>query len=141
VPFWYQYFQQQPRLPETMIKGNENVWIRHFFGKAGMDGTIPGEAIEEYVRCYSIDDTPATGASYYRSMRLDGEHWATLAGKKFGMPSLYIHGHRDTVVIPEFLNHIEDGFDSIRVESVDAAHFVQEEKPREVAQLMNDFLK
>ena len=129
VPFWYQYFQQQPMLPETMIKGNENVWIRYFFGKAGMDGTIPGDAIEEYVRCYSIENTPATGASYYRSMALDGERWATLAGKRFGMPSLYIHGHRDTVIIPEFLNHIEDGFDSIEVASVDAAHFLQEEKP------------
>ena len=31
--------------------------------------------------------------------------------------------------------------DSIQVESIDAAHFVQEEKPREVAQLMNAFFQ
>lgn len=139
IPFWYQYFQQQPMLPEAMIKGNENVWVRYFFGKAGLDGTIPGEAIDEYVRCYSIENTPATAASYYRTMHLDAEHWATLADKKLPMPSLYIHGHRDSVIIPEFLNHIEDGFDSIEVASIDAAHFVQEEKPREVAHLLNAF--
>src|SRR5512145_1457173 len=66
VPFWYQYFQQMPKLAEAMIKGNEDVWIRHFFGRAGKDGTIAPAAIAEYVRCYSIENTPATGASYYR---------------------------------------------------------------------------
>jgi len=141
IPFWYQYFQQQPQLPEAMIKGNEEVWIRYFFGKAGKEGIIAPEAIEEYIRCYSIENTPATAASYYRSMQMDAEHWATLADKKFSMPGLYIHGNKDSVIIPEFLNHIEEGFDTIQVASVDAAHFVQEEKPEEVAQVMNDFFK
>ncbi len=141
VPFWYQYFQQQPGLPEAMIKGNEKVWISYFFGKAGKDGTIAAEAIDEYVRCYSIENTPTTGASYYRAMRLDAQRWATLAEKKLPMPSLYIHGNQDSVIIPAFLNHIEDGFDSIKVASIAAAHFVQEEKPREVALLINEFFK
>ncbi len=141
IPFWYQYFQMQPGLPEAMIKGNEKVWVSHFFGKAGKEGIIPAEAIAEYIRCYSIENTPATAASYYRSMGLDAQHWATLVGKKFPMPSLYIHGKLDSVIIPEFLHHIEDGFESIKVESVEAAHFLQEEKPREVAALMNDFFK
>ena len=72
---------------------------------------------------------------------MDAEHWATLADKKFSMPGLYIHGNKDSVIIPEFLNHIEEGFDTIQVASVDAAHFVQEEEPEEVAQVMNDFFK
>jgi haloacetate dehalogenase len=141
VPFWYQYFQQQPGLAEAMIKGNEEIWIRYFFGKAGMDGTIPPESIAEYIRCYRIENTPATGASYYRAMRQDTKRWTTLGGMKFPMPTLYIHGNQDSVVIPEYLNHIEDCFDAIKVESIQAAHFVQEEKPREVAALMNDFFK
>lgn len=141
LPFWYQYFQLQPGLPEAMIKGNEKVWVSHFFGNAVKEGIIPAESVDEYVRCYSIENTPATAASYYRVKPLDSEHWATLAGKKFPMPSLYIHGSKDSVIIPEFLKNIEDGFDSIRVESLPTAHFVQEEKPREVAQLLNDFFK
>jgi pimeloyl-ACP methyl ester carboxylesterase len=141
VPFWYQYFQQQPRLPEAMIKGSEDVWIRYFFGKAGKDGTIDAGAIEEYIRCYRIGNTPATGASYYRSMKKDAERWAGLAKEKFPMPGLYIHGSRDPVVIAEFVNHIEEGFYSIEVANIDAGHFVQEEKPREVAELMDHFFK
>lgn len=141
LPYWYQYFQMQPGLPEAMIKGNEKIWVRYFFGKKGKDGLIPAQAIAEYIRCYSIENTPKTAANLYRSMFLDTPHWATLIGKKFTMPSLYIYGNEDTVIIPENLNHLEDCFDSIRVEQVKAAHFLQEEKPREVAEIMNGFFK
>ncbi|MBP7342028.1 MAG: alpha/beta hydrolase [Smithellaceae bacterium] len=141
IPYWYQYFQMMPGLPEAMIKGKEREWVSFFFGKKGQDGTIPREAIDEYVRCYSIDNTPATAASYYRSMALDAPHWAGLAGKRFPMPSLYIYGNEDSVIIPANIMHLEDCFDSIKIEQVKAAHFLQEEKPREVAELMNRFFK
>jgi pimeloyl-ACP methyl ester carboxylesterase len=57
------------------------------------------------------------------------------------MPAHYIHGTLDSAIIPESLNQIEDCFDSLQVETIPAAHFVQEEKPREVAQLMNVFFQ
>ncbi len=139
LPMWYQYFQQQPGLAEGMIKDNEDVWVRYFFGKKGKDGTIPAEAIAEYVRCYSIENTPATAASYYRTMRLDTPHWAKLAGTKFTMPALYIYGEEEIVIVKENLNHLEDCFKSIKIEKLKAGHFIQEEKPREVATLLNDF--
>lgn len=138
-PYWYQYFQMQPILPETMIKGNERTWVSFFYGEQGLKGIIPAETINEYVRCYSIDNTPATAASYYRAMPLETPHWETLIGKKFAMPSLYIYGNEDTVILPANITHLEDCFDSIRVEQIKAAHFLHEEKPSEVAELMNDF--
>lgn len=139
VPFWYQYFQWQPNLPEAMIKGNEDLWVRHFFGKEIKNGTIAPEAIDEYVRCYRIENTPGTAAAYYRAMRADQKRWATLEGIKQAMPTLYIHGSKDPVIIPENLNHVETCFESIKIKSLEAGHFVQEEKPREVAALMNQF--
>lgn len=141
IPCWYQYFQMMPGLPEAMIKGKEREWVSFFFGKKGRDGTIPREAIDEYVRCYGIENTPAAAASYYRSMALDAPHWAGLTGKRFSMSSLYIYGNEDSVIIPANITHLEDCFDSIQVEQIKAGHFLQEEKPREVAELMNRFFK
>jgi pimeloyl-ACP methyl ester carboxylesterase len=140
-PYWYQYFQMQPLLPETMIKGNERLWVSYFFGQKGKDGIIPKEAIAEYIRCYSIENTPATAASLYRSMPLDAQHWATLIGKRFTMLSLYIYGNEDTVIIPANITYLEDCFDSIQVVQVKASHFLHEEKPKEVAGAMNAFFK
>lgn len=137
VPFWYQYFQQQENLPEAMIPGNEDVWVPHFF----KNRPVPQASIDEYIRAYSIANTPATGAAYYRTMAEDGLRWyqLALAGTRFTMPGLYIYGNLDTVIIPEYLVGIENCFDSVRIEQIEASHFVQEEKPAEVAQLMNAF--
>lgn len=132
---WYQYFQQQPDLPEAMIKGNEDVWVSHFF----KDRPVPEESIAEYIRCYKIKDTPATAASYYRVMAADAETFVKFYTHRFTMPTLYIYGNLDSVIIPEYLTGIENVFDTIEVKEIEAAHFVQEEKPQEVAQLMNDF--
>ena len=141
ISLWYQYFQQQPRLAEAMIPGNEETWIRYFFGKAGQEGKIPEEAIREYIRCYTIEGTPAAGANYYRTMKYDAQRWATLAGTKFPMPSLYIYGNQDSVIIPAYLNHIEECFDDLKIAEIRAEHFVQEQEPRAVATLLNGFFR
>jgi haloacetate dehalogenase len=139
VPFWYQYYQQQPKLAEAMIPGNEDVWVSHFFG----DRPVPQKAKDEYIRAYSIADTPATAASYYRTMAQDGQRWYELflAETKFTMPLLYIYGNLDTVIIPEYLVGIESCFPSVEVVQIESAHFVQEEKPAEVAQALNSFFQ
>ncbi|WP_328188232.1 alpha/beta fold hydrolase [Marinobacter sp. OP 3.4] len=137
--YWYQHFQQEKGLAEAMIPGKEDAWIRHFV--RGVVEPIPEDAVAEYVRMYSIPGTPGAGASYYRTFADDTKRWAALSGHKWSMPSLYIYGNKDRVIIPEYLNHIEDCFESIRVEQVDAGHFLQEEKPEEVAGHMNGFLQ
>lgn len=144
--YWYQYFQQRPdNLAEKMIPHNEEAWISQFY----LDRPVPQSSIDEYIRCYKIKDTAATGASYYRAMGADGTHWYELflyyAGyvdgtpHKFNMPTLYIYGNLDSVIIPEYLIGIEAWFDSIQVVEIEASHFVQEEKPEEVAEALNAF--
>lgn len=139
VVLMYRYFQQQRGLPEAMIRGNEEVWITWCFGKAGREGRIPHQAIEEYIRCYKIENTPATGAFYYRTMKVDQKRWLELSGSKIHISTLFIYGNKDLVIIPEYLNHIEDCFDQIKIRQIDANHFLHEEKPEVISQLLNDF--
>lgn len=137
--YWYQHFQQAPGMAEAMIPGNENTWIRFFLN--GVVKPIPEDAIAEYVRMYSIPGTPGAGASYYRAFHQDAKRWATLADHVWQMPSLYIYGNKDKVITPEYLLHVEDCFRDIRIVQVDAGHFLQEEKPEEVAEHMNGFFE
>lgn len=140
VVLMYQYFQQQKGLAEAMIKGNEDVWIRWCFRKPAGESGVPEESITEFIRCYAIENTPFTGACYYRNMRNDMKRWQELIGRKLPMPTLYLYGNKDMVVIPAYLNHIEDGFESLKVVRLDLGHFLQEEKPDLVAKHLNDFL-
>ncbi|WP_339799414.1 alpha/beta hydrolase [uncultured Marinobacter sp.] len=135
--YWYQHFQQAPGMAEAMIPGNEDVWLRFFL--TGVVAPMPEDAIAEYIRMYSIPGTPGAGASYYRAFHDDAKRWASLSGHVWKIPSLYIYGNKDKVIIPEYLNRIEECFEDIRVEQVDAGHFLQEEKPEEVAGHMNNF--
>lgn len=136
---WYQFFQNAPGLAEAMIPGNERAWLGYFL-RAWSEAGYPEDAFEEHVRCYAIDQTPLTGANFYRCYRDDMARWRALAGTRFPMPGLYIYGNKDPVILPEYTHHLDDVFDDIRLEELTAAHFVQEEKPAEVAALIRDFL-
>lgn len=138
--YWYQFFQATPNLPEGLIPGNEAVWLGHFLRTWSRTG-FPDDAFAEYVRCYAIEHTPATGAAYYRCYKQDTARWAEIAGQRFAMPGLYIYGKHDPVIIPAFTEYLGDVFDDIRVETLDAAHFVQEERPGEVAALIDAFVR
>lgn len=137
---WYQFFQAAPELPEAMIPGNESAWLGYFLRTWSRDG-FPEDAFAEYVRCYAIEHTPATGAAYYRCYKQDTARWGELTGQRFAMPGLYIHGQHDPVIIPAFTQYLDDVFDDIRLETLDASHFVQEERPAEVAALIDDFVR
>ena len=139
VSAWYQHFQQMPFLPEAMIEGNEEIWIRFFIRNAKQQ-PLREDAVQEYIRCYKIKNTPLTGANYYRMLRKDIGRWKKLYDHKFTMPSLYIYANQDRVIIPAFIEHVEDCFESIEIKQIKAGHFVTDEKPEEVAKYMNGFL-
>lgn len=138
--YWYQHFMQTPELPEAMIPGAEEAWLG-FFLKTWSKAPFPRDAFEEYVRTFRIPGTARTSSNYYRTFHEDAKRWATTAGHRWPMPAMYVYGNKDRVIIPEYLNHIEECFESLRVEQVEAGHFLQEEQPAAVAGYLNDFLE
>lgn len=139
APFWYQVFMNMPNLSEALIEGKEEVWIR--FTHRGMVNPIPEDAVQEYVRCYQIPGSLTTGANYYRTMRFDYEKWNSpeFAQQKHPFEALIIHGNKDQVIVKEYFEGRENCFDKVDIKSVEAGHFVMDEKPDDVAKLLREF--
>ncbi len=140
-PRWYMAFQAAPDLAEAMIPGAEAEWLSYIFAEAVPDGaTFPEDLLEEYIRAYRIDGTARCGANYYRAMQADAMRWMSLGGTRFASPSLILYGKDDPFITPEFYDGYEACFEDVRRVDIAAGHFVQDEKPAEVAEAMSAFL-
>ena len=139
-PRWYMAFQTAPGFAENMLPGNEEVWLRYFFNRCAEGNEVSEKSMQEYIRAYKIEGTPRCGASYYRSMEADYARWATLAGRKQEVPSQIIYGDKDAFLVPAFYEGYEECFKSVRKVDLHAGHFVQDERPFEVARELTAFL-
>ena len=136
-PFWYQFFQNLKELPEILIKGKENEWVRFFM--RGMSGSVPEQSIQEYVKSYQVEGSITCAANLYRTMGTDTIRWAAYEGQKISIPTKLIYGNLDPVIIKEYFTGIEECFDEISISELETGHFIMDEKPKEVAELMEGF--
>ena len=135
---WYQHFQSIPALPEALIAGKEDVWIRFF--SRGISAPVPEDAIAEYTRCYRIPNSITTGANIYRALPKDIIRWQQYQNKVVDTPTLIIHGVLDPVIIKEYIDGSEDFFTDLTVERINGGHFVVDEQPEEVGHKIKSFL-
>lgn len=135
--FWYQFFQSLKGLPEELIIGKEEVWVRYFM--RGMENEVPEDAIQEYIKSYKKEGSITSAANLYRTMRKDMERWVSLEGKKINIPTMIIHGILDPVIIKEYFQGIDNCFKEVSIHSIKSGHFVMDEKPKEVANLLTAF--
>ena len=139
-PRWYMAFNCAPGFAENMLPGNEALWLRYFFSRPAEGNSIPETSFNEYVRAYKIEDTPRCGASYYRAMTADYRRWASLGARKQEVPSQIIYGDKDMFLTPVFYEGYQDCFNSVRKVDIHAGHFVQDERPIDVAREITEFL-
>ena len=142
---WHHLFHQVPDLPEALTVGRERTYLEFFFmNGADQAGTFGDADIAEYVRTYSQPGAMRAGFNFYRTMSRDvDDNRATLAnGFKLPMPTLGLgggglRGRGDLVVqsLRRVANHAEGGA------IADCGHFIPEEKPRELAERLREFLK
>ena len=136
-PFWYQFFLNLRELPEALIEGKEDAWVRFFM--RGMVNDIPEESIQAYIDSYKIKGSITCSANIYRTMASDIKRWNTLQGKMIESPTLIIHGTKDPVIIKEYFEGAEDRITDFQMKSIETGHFVMDEKPKEVSALLAGF--
>ena len=68
---WWFLFQQVPHLPEALITGREEIWLRHFFGQWSYDPWMLTDDEIVYTRAYSQPGAVRGASDDYRAGSVD----------------------------------------------------------------------
>jgi pimeloyl-ACP methyl ester carboxylesterase len=93
---WHSYFHQQFDLPEKLIEGREEIYLRHILRDWCINKyPISDAEVAEYVRAYSQPGALRGGFSYYRAAAYeDPPHWQADAERTMATPMLFLFGAR-----------------------------------------------
>ena len=145
---WHSYFHQQFDLPEKLIEGREEIYLRHIFRDWTINKYPPSaEEVGEYVRAYSQPGALRGGFSYYRAAAYeDPPHWRADADRQLPTPVLFLYGvRRAKTAEASGAGPIADAWRKVfpNAKSKDLGnygHFLQWEAPKEVNRELLAFL-
>jgi len=136
---WHLGFYFQPDVPEMLIAGHERELITYMIKieRTHPDTATP-DAIEEYVRAYSMPGGIRAMLSIYRAMFVDAEQNRRAAQRKLDIPVLALGGSA-------FIGERNESQMRIMAHDVtghvfDAGHDLAEEVPDEMADVILPFL-
>jgi pimeloyl-ACP methyl ester carboxylesterase len=141
---WFFIFNQVPDLPEALIAGREEVWLRFILQGWTYDPeALTPEEIAAYVRAYQKPGAVRGAMSDYRAGREDVAQDKEDAERKITCPTLALWGQDFELVGRMF--DVEaiwrDMAANLRAVSIPhCGHLPQEERPEEVNAALLDFL-
>ncbi|MGK5636767.1 alpha/beta fold hydrolase [Streptomyces sp. URMC 126] len=136
---WHLGFYFQPDVPEMLIAGHERELITYMIKseRSRPDSATP-DAIDEYVRCYSMPGGIRAMLAVYRAMLVDAEQNRRAARERLDIPVLALGGSafigdrnesQMRLVAHDVTGHV-----------FDAGHDLAEEVPDEMADVVLSFL-
>ncbi|WP_186785560.1 alpha/beta fold hydrolase [Streptomyces misionensis] len=136
---WHLGFYFQPDVPEMLIAGHERELITYMIkNERSHPDTATPDAIEEYVRCYSMPGGIRAMLAVYRAMLTDAEQNRRAARKKLDIPVLALGGSafigERNAEQARFVAHDVTGH------VFEAGHDLAEEVPEEMADVVLPFL-
>jgi haloacetate dehalogenase len=142
--FWHWLFHLQPDLPELLVGGNVDRYLRWFFERWTHNRPAMTEAIPEYVRAFSAPGALRAGFDDYRATfpdDLDADDASADAGEKLTMPVLALWGATGLTGQLPVLDIWRDYATNLQGEPIpDCGHFLPEEQPDQVAARLLSFL-
>ena len=143
---WYIFAFQMPWLPEALLLRNHASEVgRMLKGAALQKAAFPPEVTAIYQEAMSKPGAMAAGLNYYRqlfrrppvSIIRNNREAAHISA-----PTLLIWGEHDIALGIELTQGLEQWVEQIEVKRLpDSGHWVQQEQPGKVNQLMLDFLQ
>jgi haloacetate dehalogenase len=142
--YWFFIFHQVADLPEALISGREDIWLRHFFSDWCYDPhTIQGEAFDTYVRAYRAPGAVRGAMSDYRANAEDVAQDKVDAHIKIACPTLALWGADFYAVgkmfdMAEIWSEMADDLQTVAIPQ--CGHLPQEEQPEVVNEILLGFL-
>ncbi len=139
---WHWFFHQVPDLPEALLAGREEIYLRYCYRTwTHNPAAIEEEAIQEYLRCFRQPGAMRAALEDYRAgATVDLEHDGADRDRKVSVPTLVLWGAARTAQSSDML-----GVWKARCERVEgrailgSGHFIPEEQPTAVIEAIRAF--
>jgi pimeloyl-ACP methyl ester carboxylesterase len=138
---WWFSFHMVKNLPEELVKGKEETYLRYFFNYFSFNkSAFTQKDIKEYVRCYSAPGAMKAGFEYYRSVFKDIDDDKICAETKLKMPVLALGGdHSFGMVLFNKMKKLAENVQGGVIEN--CGHFIAEEQPAKLSEQLLLFFK
>jgi len=140
---WHFGFHSEADLPEAMVAGREDVYLRHMYRKGGArPDAISEDAQLEYIRTYSQPGAMRAGFNYYREMPRDAkDNQAFIKQGKLQMPILVYGGGAKNVGRGLFaMDSWQRVASDVRGGVAEGCgHWIPEERPAWVVERLQEF--
>ncbi|KAI7488822.1 alpha/beta-hydrolase [Hortaea werneckii] len=139
-------FHQVPDLPEALVKGNERVYIMHFYNKIGYKvDALSKEDIDQYAAAYEQPGAMRCAFGLYRAFEKDADDTKGRLAKqgKCSVPTLILSGERShhKAEAGEMALEVTEE-EKLQIGVVkDAAHWLAEENPAGFVEELLAFIK
>ena len=134
----YVYFFQLPVVPEAVVRLLLRLALP---ATAVVPGAFPEEALDVYQNGVSQPGAATAMLNYYRATARSAVYRLQVRYPAIGVPTMVIWGMKDFALGPYLLDSLDEWVPGVRIERVeDSGHWVPEEKPRVVTDLLIDFL-
>lgn len=137
---WHINFHNARDVPEMLIAGRERDYIRYFItSRLFNPAAMPAEEVEIYAAAFAAPGAARAGFELYRALLQDAEDNSELLQTPLAVPTLMIAAGRS--VIADLLWDMSRQIAAdVRFHQIDkAGHWLCEEAPDEVADLIREF--
>jgi pimeloyl-ACP methyl ester carboxylesterase len=136
---WHVGFYFKSDVPEMLIAGHERELITYMIKSERLfPDTATTDALEEYVRCYSLPGGIRSMLAVYRAMLVDGEQNRKSAKTKLELPVLALGG--DAFIGARNESIMQQLAQNVTGHVFHAGHDLAEEVPEEMAAVILPFL-